>query len=1043
MALTTEWKRRIDRWRQELPRHFYLPLGSLELSGFTTRDQITPEQALQGSFQPLPAGTPWGAKWEYGWFKAEIMLPEAARGKRIVLRVDVGAESIVFVNGAAAGAKDHAHHEITLAMSGVPGQRYEILIEGYAGHGPRVEGGGPVAYGRPSVPEPGPTQAVVGESSLGIWEEEAYQLWFDVETLRYLCGHYDREDLRGLDEDSLRQILNTNDVSLRAAEIEQALMDFTTIVDFEVPHDEMLATFRTAREHLRPLLNCVNGSTAPTMFAIGHAHLDVAWLWPLAETERKMARTVSNQLALMAEYPDFKFIQSQPHLFRMLENRYPELYQRFKAAVKEGQIVPEGGMWVEADTNLSGGEALIRQFIHGKRFFKDEFGVESQMLWLPDVFGYSGALPQIMCGCGIRYFATAKIYWTYNGGDPFPYSTFTWEGIDGSEVLTHLLMGYGNLTHPGMLNLMWGQRRQREGIATDMLVFGHGDGGGGPTREHLEFLRREQDLEGCPRVRMASPLDYFKDLEARGIPSAHYVGELYFQAHRGTYTSQARTKKGNRKSELALREAELWAVTAQALKGYSLPVAALAGAWRTVLLNQFHDVIPGSSIQRVYEQAEAMHAAVIETAQQTAQAAAATYTAPADAVTVFNSLSWPRKALVALPEGMGGAASIAGQPLPGQVIAGRRLVEVTVPSCGWTTLTAAPAGTAAAGALHATPGCLENELLRIEFDASGEITSLYDKETGRELAAGIGNRFHMYKDVPSWFDAWDIDSMYAQTPVELSPEARVEVAAQGPLVASLRVTRKLHNSAMTQEISLRAGSRRVDFNTTIDWQENHKLLKVAFPVNIHANEGVHEIQFGHIRRPNHKSRPFDADRFEVSNHKWSAIMEENRGVAVLNDCKFGINVDGNSLNLTLLKSALAPDMNADKGVQTFSYALYAWNGPFAGSDVVREAYDLNIPVMTVPGAAGERSLFTVDAPNVIVETVKPAEDGSADIVVRLYEAKRMATRCNLSTTLPIEGALQANMLEEAEGELACCGGAIALEFRPFEIKTIRLKVESK
>ncbi|MDI7278285.1 MAG: alpha-mannosidase, partial [Anaerolineae bacterium] len=433
MALTMEWKRRIDRWRHELPRHCYLPLGPLELSGFTTTEHLTPEQALSGDFRPMAPGTPWGAKWECGWFRGELVLPPEAADQRIALRVDVGGHCLVFVNGKAAGARDHGHEVITLTRSGVPGTRYELLIEGYAGHGPTPEGGGPVAYGRESVPEPGPTQQVMGQSSYGIWVEDAYQLLLDVETLRYLSGHLDREDMRHIDPDTLRQLLNTlDDGSLRSSEIEQALQDFTLIVDFEVPFPEMVATFRAARQRLRPLLECVNGSTAPVFFAVGHAHLDVAWLWPLAETERKMGRTIANQLALMEEYPEYRYIQPQPHLYRMLSARYPELYERFVAAARRGQVIPEGGMWVEADTNITGGESLIRQFIHGKRFFRDEFGVESQMLWLPDVFGYSGALPQILRGCGIRYFATAKIYWAYNGGDPFPYSTFTWEGIDGS-----------------------------------------------------------------------------------------------------------------------------------------------------------------------------------------------------------------------------------------------------------------------------------------------------------------------------------------------------------------------------------------------------------------------------------------------------------------------------------------------------------------------------------------------------------------------------------------------------------------------------------
>jgi len=712
-------------------------------------------------------------------------------------------------------------------------------------------------------------------------------------------------------------------------------------------------------------------------------------------------------------------------------------------------------MWVEADTNISGGESLIRQFIHGRRFFQDEFGVECQVLWLPDVFGYSGALPQIMRGCGVRYLASAKIFWAYHGGDPFPYNTFTWEGIDGSEVLAHLYTDYNSHTDPASVIQRWNERVQKDGIGTRLLPFGWGDGGGGPTRDHLEFIRREKDLEGVPQVRIGTPLEYFQDQEARGIPDARYVGELYFQAHRGTYTSQARTKRGNRKSELALREAEMWGTAAQALQGFPFPTGPLDGAWKTVLLNQFHDIIPGSSIQRVYEEAEVAYAQVIATAQEVTRQATSRITGNSQALrsssgqglTVFNSLSWERTELVALPEGWDGAASEAGEPLPAQTVAGETLVEVTVPSCGWTPLrlhsgqALHPAERARCeDTLTATTRRLENDFLRLTFDGKGEITSILDKETGQELAAGPCNSFRMYKDVPTAWDAWDIDSMYALTPVALDEAARIEVVAGGPLVARLRVSRRLRQSTVTQEISLRRGSRRVDFHTVVDWQERHKLLKVNFPMRIHASEAIHEIQFGHIRRPNHQSRPFDSDRFEVSAHKWTALAEGNRGCAVLNDCKYGVNVLGNSINLTLLKSALAPDMHADRGRQEFTYAFYTWNGGFADSPIVREAYELNCPPLVVPGAAGERSLFGVDATNVIIETVKPAEDGSGDVVVRMYEAKRMTTRCTLSTSLPVAEATRTDMLETVQEKLPHDGGRIVLQFRPFEVKTVRLRL---
>ncbi len=1006
MALTIEWQHRIERWQEALIKLCYRPVGSVALEGFTTREQLTADEALSQQFAPTPTGATWGGKWEYGWFKGQVTLPESAAGKRVVVDLNPGGESLVWINGKISGSVGRAQRPITLAFAAQPGESYDFLLEAYAGHGRITVGEGPIPYGVETVPEPGPTQRNVGESTFGIWQEEVYQTVIDLTTLL---------DLRN----------KLDPLSLRVSEIDEALMAATLIIDPELPEEEMLETVRAGRACLKPLLEKHNGPTMPTLFAFGHAHIDVAWLWPLAETERKIARTAINQLALMEEYPEFKFLQSQPHLYWMLKQHYPELYERFKAAVQSGQVIADGGMWVEADTNVSSGESLIRQILYGRQYFQNELGVDSRVLWLPDVFGYSGALPQILSGCGMIGFTTQKITWAYNGGDPFPYNTFLWEGIDGSTIPAHIFTDYNSQTRPTNLMERWNTRLQKNGISSMILAFGYGDGGGGPTRDHLEFLRREQDLEGLPRVKLASPEAFFRDLSKHGLPTERYMGELYFQAHRGTYTSQARTKRGNRKSEFALREAELWGVAARTLNGFDFTPQTLTDAWRNVLLNQFHDVLPGSSIHRVYEEAEALFDQTILEAQKVAHAAANTFTDSTDDCTIFNSLSWPRTALVETASGP---------------------VEVSVPACGWTSMAAGQV-TEAEGA--ATAGkteqgfFLENELVRAEFNQRGEVTSLWDKEANREVMAAPGNRLCLYKDVPDRWDAWDIDSMAEQQPVVTDEPVTVKVVSQGPVLARLELNRQLSKSSVSQTISLRRGSRRLDFATTVDWQESHRMVKVAFPVNIYTTEVVSEIQFGHIRRPNHRSRPYDADRFEVCNYKWSALTEENRGVAVLNDSKYGLSALGNTINLTLLKSALAPDMTADKGTQVFTYALYAWNGSLAESGVVREAYDLNVPTMVVQGSAGPkndstRSMFGVDADNIVIEAVKPAEDGSPDIIVRMYEAMRSATRCTLTSSLPVKAASQTNMVEEETGQLDWQKSGLSLDFRPFEVKTVRL-----
>ncbi len=1025
--LTAEWLARLEQWQDSLQSFVFLHLLTVPVEGFVTDRQLSPAEAARMRFKPMPPGTPWGAQWEYAWFRTTVRVPPSARGRRLVLlHGDTSrngiplpvAESRILVNGREAGGRDSQHPFITLTRNARSSETFRILIESYAGH-PHSCGGGPVRHGVPAIPASPANQQHVPQTRIGIWEEVAFQLWLDVVTLRETrdnlpAGH------------------------LRVSEIDEGLRDFTLIANPELPWDEAIASFRAARKRLRPLLACRNGSTAPRLYCFGHSHIDVAWLWPLAETERKCARTFATQLALMEEYPDFKYLQSQPFLYTLTRRLYPELYARIRAAVRRGQWIPEGGMWVEPDTNITGGESLIRQFIHGKRFFREEFGVESRLMWLPDVFGYSGALPQIMAGCGMQYFSTQKIFWSYNGGDPFPYNSFWWEGIDGTRIFSHIHNDYNSETRPAELCRRWNERVQKDQLVSRIVPFGWGDGGGGPTRSHLEFLRRTKDLEGVPCTEVVSPLKFFDIESRRRTDWPVYVGELYFQCHRGTYTSQARTKRGNRLCEFALREAELWGATASVLQRLRYPSKTMDAAWKDLLLNQFHDIIPGSSIARVYREAEALYAAILETAHCTAETAAARFLRKqAGTATVFNSLSWERNALVALPAGFRGA-ECNGQPVPTQKVGPTTYAEVRVPACGWTTLVRAPAAPVADNPLTVTTTRLENEHLRATLNARGEISSLLDKVTGCELATAPMNCFRLYQDIPRAFDAWDIDSPYELNPVALKEPAVTEVVATGPLVGILRVRRKLNQSEMIQEIHLRRNSRRIEFHTRIRWAESHKLLKVNFPSALHSDDALHEIQFGHLRRPNHSSRPFDADRFEVSNQKWTAVAESDRGFAVLNDCKYGVDVEGGSINLTLLRAPQAPDMHADLGEQVFSYALHFWNGSFMDCNVVQEGYELNLQPPVLPGAAGTASLLSVGAPNIVIETVKPAEDGSGDVVVRLYESKRAATTCELKTSLPVKKACLTNMLEENPVSAPVRRGGLRLSFRPFEIKTVRL-----
>ena len=1025
MALGPEWSHRLDVWMNALKRHFFQKLGSVELDGFVTADKLSYDAAMAGDFKPMPVGTRWGQKFQFGWFRGAVTVPAEAAGAKFVLVHGFNKHGLVFVDGAARGHVSVIDQPFVLSLDAKANTEYELLIEVSAGSEPQRTDTGPVPLGERAIPDdyPGNTPTL-GETAVGIWQERAAQLWFDAETLRTMLPYLPEDD------------------SVRRSEVEEALKDFTLLVDMELPADEMLATFDAARERLAPVLAKPAGPSAPTLTAFGHGHLDVAWLWPLGETERKIARTVSHQLSMIEEYPWHRYLQPQPHLYWMLKQDYPELYERLKQAVADGTIQADGAVWVEPDTNMASGEALIRQFLFGKRFFKDELGVDSEVLWLPDVFGYSGNLPQIMAGCGVKYFSSWKIFWRYHGGDRFPHDIFTWEGIDGSEVLVQLVNSYGMGCTPDSTIRNWRDRRVRDPrFDQRMHVFGWSDGGGGPALEHLEFTRRQFDMDGVPKMQMSSLAESFAEMEARGVPKDRHVGEMYFLCHRGVLTSQAKTKLGNRRSELALREVEMWASAAMAAgSGYEFPADEMAELWRTVLLMQFHDILPGSSIKRVHDEAEAAYAGVVVGARTHAGDAVATLLDPTDsAMVVFNSLSWDRSVLVILPEHWTGATDAQGTPLTVQEAEGHRIVTVTAPACGWTTLRDGAAATADKPTVSAGVDHLENELVRFEFDKVGRMTSAFDKAAGREFLGGLGNEFKLFKDQPTYFDAWDIDSMYEQTPVTLNDKATVEVVAAGPLFATLRVSRKLHHSPMTQEITLRAGSRRVEFRTVVDWAEQHKLLKVGFDTNIHTNEAVHEIQFGHIARPNHRSRPHDADRFEVAQHRWTALAEARRGAAVLNDCKYAINCLAGTMNLTLLRAPMAPDDLADRGRQVFAYAFYLWEGPLADSGVVREGYELNVTPTVAEGEAGQRSMLAVDADNVIVDTVKPAEDGSGDFIVRLYESMRTATTCRLTSSLPMRLAVETDMLENAMGPLDVSDGRVTLEFRPFEVKTVRLK----
>lgn len=993
MGQQREWQNRIRRWMEELPNHIYQPIGDLAMEMYETKELLTPNEAGRKDFIPVKTGRLWGPQWGYGWFRAEVMPKVCQAGQTIVIKIDTGGESIVYINGEAKGAIDKKHTLIPLCQNEAWNERFEILVESYAGHGPHLENIGPTPPERQVVPTIDGLQIALGKSTYGFFDEVAYQLLLDLQVLTEL-------------------VLKLPKRSLRAQKVEKALRDATIVIDFEQPFQERHDSFIKGREVLAPVLACHNGSTAPEMALIAQSHIDLAWMWPIEETKHKIGRTMATQTQLLKKYKDAKYLLCEPYLIEMLETYHPALFEEVSSLVAEGQIIPEGGVYIEGDSQMPFGEALIRQVTYGRRFFKKRFNIDSYLIWQPDVFGFSQALPQIYKSCGIRYFATQKLYNIYEGGDPFPYNFFMWKGLDGTEIFSHL---YKRNNAPMTVNELitrWEQDRvQQDNIDQFLFPFGYGDGGGGPTREHYETACRVTDLEGVPRVKYMHPVNFFESVEKKG-PHPVYRDELYYQAHRGVYTTQARTKYLNRRAQGALHALEKFAALTYMVNGTVYPKQKIENFWKTLLLAQFHDILPGTGIARVHKEAEEMLNKLISDCERETNELMQTQKIGEEGYCAFNSLSFPVKTIVTLPDG--------------------NQMPVSLAPLSFATLTPLQCACEA----YAHDFVLENDYLKAEFDAYGRIRSLFDKKRKMQMASAPMNDFALYKDVTSHYDAWDINSMYEQLPIPLNEKAQMNVVCAKGYVASLRFYRSLNQSTICQTVSLAADSRVLKFETTVDWQEHHKLLKVRFPTVINTDTLLSEAQFGFIKRPTHTSRMYDADRFEVCQQNWSALCDEGIGLAVLNDSKHGVSAKEDTIALTLLKAPLVPDDKADRGTQVFTYALCLFDGKSHLDDVIAKGLVLNHPPVVKKGSFKPFEAFKIDQRNVILDTVKQADEDDR-VIIRLYEACGKTGRVYLSTTLSIKALIPVNMMEESIDEPVLKGqdGLFEMNFRAFEIKT--------
>lgn len=971
----------------------------------------------------------WYGPDEHYWFRAEYTVPKSMDGKTLYLKVATQVDHwdyaknpqfLLFVNGQMTQGMDLNHQTVMLERCAKEGETYTIDLQGYTG----------VMFAELTF-----TMETVEV------DETINEIYYDIVVPLQGFSRMQEDDKVRKD---LRTILN-NTVNL---------------LDLRTPYsEEFYQSIEEAHNYIqKALYEDMSGYEDVIASCIGHTHIDVAWLWTVAQTREKVARSFSTVLKYMDEYPEYKFMSSQPALYQFLKERYPETYEKIKERVKEGRWEPEGGMWVEADCNLTSGESLVRQFLYGKKFFKDEFGIDSRILWLPDVFGYSGALPQIMKKSGIKYFMTTKLAW--NQINKVPYDTMMWRGIDGSEIFTHLIttLGvgqseadffttYNGMLHPDAILGGW-HRYQNKDINNDILIaFGYGDGGGGPTREMLETSKRmEKGIRGIPKVRQEFAGNYFEELEERvegnkSLPV--WEGELYFEYHRGTYTSMGRNKRSNRRCEQLLMDAELLEV----LTGTS-EKEEMDKIWRTVLLNQFHDILPGSSIAEVYEVTKKEYAEIeSRLAEMIAEKLNLLMDGGQDKISVFNTLGFDRNDVVSLGDCHAAALTDeSGKIYPVQETAQGAVAYITdIPAKGGKTLQLLDTVKEEASRIQITENGIETPFYRISIDENGLFTSIYDKECDREVlkAGEKGNLLRMYEDKPMHYDCWDIDMYYSEKYWDAEKADKIQWTEEGPVRATLEIQRTISNSVIKQEIHFYADSRRIDFSTWVDWKEHQHLLKVHFPVNIHSDEATFEVQFGNLKRKIHGNTSWDEARFESCGQKWMDISEGHYGVSLLNDCKYGYSAKDSNIALTLIKSGIEPNKTADQEEHVFTYALYPHKEMWSAAGTVQEAYKLNQPAYATRGELKNtgKSFISTDKDNIIIETVKPAENGDG-IIVRLYDCENSLTKATLTFAEGmLESVEECNLMEEKEADIEACGNSFTVSVKPYEIKTYRVRLK--
>ncbi|NMP37826.1 MAG: alpha-mannosidase [Clostridiales bacterium] len=965
------------------------------------------------------------------WFCAEFTVPESMNGEKVYLHLDFGGEAIVRLDGQIAGAVSSAANsgwvhrdEILLSAHAQGGRTYKIEAESTVCCGALCDvvlaGGSSITY-------------TLSGASLFTVDREAEGYYFFVSSVFDALEHIPDKVVR-------TKVYNALDESIH-------------MLDFDFGREAFLRSVPQAAEYLHAQLAAIPNAPQGEVIMAGHSHLDVAWLWTTRELVRKTARTFANNLALMEQYGEFKFTQSQAIVYDYMKRFYPEIYERVKQYVKNGQWEIVGNAWVEADTNIASGESLIRQLLYGRGFFMREFGVSSDTYWLPDCFGFTWALPQIIKRSGMKYFITTKL--NNNDTNEFPLSLFRWRSHSGDEIVAYLQkVHYQGEYTPGYVSECFGRNKQNATVPAALGMFGYGDGGGGCTYGMIERGKYIREIPGLPASRQGHTDEFFKLLGSHTQQLPVWDGEMYYENHRGTFTSQAFVKKNNRRGEYLMRNAELTSLLAELLYGAQYPYEKLDKAWKLLLVNQFHDILPGTSIHEVFENTRNEYSTMnSEGGEAISTALSKIFSGvrlDGDGIAVFNPMNFSVTCRVSaeIPFDCAEVTDASGKVLQCTVekASGKNILSFIaeeLPAVGFKAFGVKPASVRQ-DVVYADTGRLENSLLKVLFDENGLLESVYDKRADREVLAGKGNLLTIFADKPVHESAWNLELDYQMKRWDLIKADSIEVVESSPVRGAVRIVRTFNKSVIEQTISLDYDGDTLNFDTRVDWHETEKLLKAAFPVTVRSTFASYEIAHGSITRPTHWNTSYDLAKFEVCAHKWADLSEGDYGVSILNDCKYGYDIKDNLMRISLMRAPNCPDKTADHGVNTFVYSLYPHRGDWRAAKTVKRAFVLNVPpvagfMKAQDGDGYEKSFISTDRDNVILDAFKPAEDRDG-LIIRFYESETCRGKVEVRLGFDISSVTECNLMEVDECPLECGKSSFSFEIKPHEVKTFRLRL---